>query len=219
MKNSKMTPKKQVEKNQESHDTHVHNKHHGHSNAGPRNILREYRMVLLIALANVALWLFSPLKAGLSLNTTSSVFKEMLMILPPMFVFVGLIDQWIPKEIIHKYVGKDSGFKGTLITMSLGSLTVGPLYAGFPIAAMLLKKGARLSNVVAFLTVKAAAELPLLLMETKFVGLEFALWRLALTFASAVIMGRIVEAVAQKWPLTDRPWDREDDLEHISDIS
>lgn len=79
----------------------------------------------------------------------------------------------------------------------LGSVTVGPVYTGFPVAAMLLKKGARISNVVAFLTVKAAAEVPLVIMESKFVGLQFALVRLSLTFISAVLIGLIVEKVIQ----------------------
>jgi uncharacterized membrane protein YraQ (UPF0718 family) len=44
---------------------------------------------------------------------------------------------------------------------------------------MLLKKGARMSNVVAFLTAKAAAEVPLIVMESKFLGARFALVRVS----------------------------------------
>jgi uncharacterized membrane protein YraQ (UPF0718 family) len=79
--------------------------------------------------------------------------------------------------------------------MLLGSLTVGPLYAAFPIAAILLKKGARVFNVIVFLSVKAAAEVPLVAMEAKFLGARFALLRLVLTFGASLIIGWIVERV------------------------
>ncbi|NLB74836.1 MAG: permease [Firmicutes bacterium] len=166
-------------------------------------ILKRYRVVILAILANLVLWLLSPDKARISLGTTGSVFKEMLMILPPVFFLVGMLDQWVPREVIEKYVGHGSGVKGMVISLLLGSATVGPLYAGFPLAAMLLKKGARMSNVVAFLTAKAAAEVPLIVMESKFLGAGFALVRVSLTFAAAIAMGWIMERISRGWSEAD----------------
>ena len=44
-----------------------------------------------------------------------------------------------------KYTGPGSGIKGALISFILGSAAAGPLYAAFPVAAMMLKKAARCS--------------------------------------------------------------------------
>ncbi len=161
--------------------------------------VKQYRIVVLAILANLALWSFSPDKARISIGTTGSVFREMLMILPPVFFLVGMLDQWVPRETIEKYVGHGSGVKGMIISLLLGSATVGPLYAGFPLAAMLLRKGARMSNVVAFLTAKAAAEVPLIVMESKFLGVRFAMVRVSLTFIAAIAIGWIIEIVSQGW--------------------
>lgn len=173
------------------------------SNKRKAGALKQYRMVIIAVIANLVLWHFSPDKARASIGSTGSVLKEMLMVLPPMFIFVGLIDQWVPREVIQSHVGQESGAKGMIISILLGSVTIGPVYAAFPLAAMLLRKGARVSNIVAFLTVKAAAEVPLILMESKFMGTRFALTRLGLTFLSAIAIGWIVEKASMNWSDAD----------------
>jgi uncharacterized membrane protein YraQ (UPF0718 family) len=166
--------------------------------------IKQYRMVIIAVIANLVLWAFSPDKARMSVSSTGSIFREILMILPPMFVFVGLIDQWVPREVIERHVGKESGARGMILSMLLGSVTIGPVYAAFPLAAMLLKKGARISNIVAFITVKAAAEVPLVLMESKFMGAQFALVRLGLTFLSAAAIGWITGRASLSWSDAER---------------
>ncbi len=54
-----------------------------------------------------------------------------------------------------------------------------------------------MSNVVAFLTAKAAAEVPLIVMESKFLGARFALVRVSLTFVAAIAMGWIMEQLSR----------------------
>lgn len=61
---------------------------------GKTNILKQYRMILLVVAANLVLWYFLPSYARMSLSATGSIFKEMLIILPPMFLFVGMGDAW-----------------------------------------------------------------------------------------------------------------------------
>ncbi|MCM1991810.1 permease [Oceanirhabdus seepicola] len=104
-------------------------------------------------------------------NKTLSNFKSMLGVLPPILVLIGLLDIWIPKETMIKYMGPDSGLKGILIALVLGSLAAGPLYVAFPIAAILIKKQARFAYVLFFLGVWSSSKLPLLMYEyTSFGG-------------------------------------------------
>jgi len=58
--------------------------------------------------------------------------KEMLTILPCMFILIGLFDVWIPREKIEKHVGRGSGIKGIALMILLAITQVGPLYAAFP---------------------------------------------------------------------------------------
>ncbi|NCN05664.1 MAG: hypothetical protein GW949_08535 [Spirochaetales bacterium] len=48
-------------------------------------------------------------------------------------------------------MGPDSGFKGTALAFFIGSTAAGPLSGAFPVAAVLMKKGASFSNILIFL--------------------------------------------------------------------
>lgn len=72
-----------------------------------------------------------------------------------------------------KYMGNHAGLKGLFFAFVLGTVAAGPLYAAFPIAALLIKKGARIAYVTFFLGVWSAAKLPLVLFEITSLGAKF----------------------------------------------
>ena len=87
-----------------------------------------------------SLLLISPGTGKESFSLTADYILEMLCVVPPIFMLMGLMDVWIPKSAMMKYLGKGSGFMGGLIAFALGSFSSGPLYAAFPIAGMFIKK-------------------------------------------------------------------------------
>ncbi|MEZ4628649.1 MAG: permease [Eubacteriales bacterium] len=91
-----------------------------------------------------------------------SNFKEMLSVLPPIFISPGLLDVWVDRATMMKYTGKGSGVKGVLIAFLLGSAAAGPLYAAFPFAGIMLKKGSSLTNVLIFIGAWSTTKIPLL---------------------------------------------------------
>ncbi len=44
-----------------------------------------------------------------SLSMMTYQAKTMLLVIPPIFVLLGLLDIWVPREKMIKYLGKDSG--------------------------------------------------------------------------------------------------------------
>ncbi|WP_373481839.1 permease [Acetobacterium sp.] len=120
-------------------------------------------------------------------------FKEMLLLVPPIFVLMGLMEVWVPKETLTKYMGEGSGIKGLLIAFVLGTAAAGPLYVAFPIGVMLLKKGARLSNVIFFLGVWSTTKLPVLLFEVASIGLEFTLIHVGISLPLYLISAILIE--------------------------
>lgn len=94
-------------------------------------------------------------------------------VLPPIFILIGLLDVWVPKEVMIRYMGEKSGFKGLFFAFILGSMAAGPLYVAFPVAAILLKKGARLAYVIFFLSTWTVGKIPLLLFEVSSLGATF----------------------------------------------
>jgi len=130
--------------------------------------------------------------------------KEMVLIIPPVFLLMGLIEAWIPKNKIQKWLGKGSGFKGLVISFVLGTLPTGPLYVAFPMAATLIHKGASRTNMVVFLGSWAALKVPQLMVEIKFLGIAFTLLRFVLTLVALVLMGLLMEKFLRKFP--DEEW-------------
>ena len=119
--------------------------------------------------------------------------KEMLAILPCMFILVGLFDVWVPREKIEKHVGSGSGIKGIALMILLAITQVGPLYAAFPVAHLLWKKGCSLRNIFVYVGTFSAAKIPMLTFEIGFLGLKFSLIRLILTIPVFILIAIIME--------------------------
>lgn len=83
------------------------------------------------------------------------------------------MDVWIKKEIFIKHMGEDSGFKGIMWAFILGTIGAGPTYGAFPVAALLIKKGARIAYAIFFLGIWSAVKLPLVIFESTAMGIKF----------------------------------------------
>ena len=140
----------------------------------------------------ILLWYF-PDRKEVVLDTSWNFFIEMMLILPAVVIIMGLFAVFVPKELVGKYLGHASGLKGIAIAIILGSLPTGPLYVAFPMAQGLIKKGAKISNIIIFLSAWACIKIPQELVELQFLGLEFMLLRLSLTIIFVIIMGFTIE--------------------------
>lgn len=123
--------------------------------------------------------------------------KEMLMIMPVIFVLTALLDWWVPKDAIIKYLGKNAKAKGVVLSFVLGSISAGPIYAAFPFCVMLHKKGASIKNIVIILSSWAVVKIPMLLNEAKFLGMKFMLVRWALTIIAILTFSWITAKIVK----------------------
>ncbi|MBO8137920.1 MAG: permease [Desulfotomaculum sp.] len=155
--------------------------------------IKQYYLFILAAAADIILWYFYPDRGITAVKTAGEYFIEMLLFIPPIFILIGLLDVWVPRKVVENNVGPDSGIKGVLISILAAAAAAGPLYAGFPVAYTLIQKGCRISNAVIFLGTWATIKVPMLMMEIKFMGLDYMLVRLGLTLPAIVITGYVVE--------------------------
>lgn len=155
--------------------------------------LKKYRLFLAVIAVNLVMALWNPALTESSLMNSSGFMVEVLLILPPVMVLMGLLDVWVPRHLVEAHLGRDAGLRGAGIAVLLGTTAAGPLYAAFPIALSLGAKGARLANVVIFLGTWAAIKLPMLIIESNFLGVRFALMRLALTVPCVLAVGYLIE--------------------------
>ena len=160
--------------------------------------LKRYGAFFLLLIAGTVTGLLLPDLGKLALNNTLGSLKEMLSVLPPIFVLLGLLDVWVDRATMVKYTGKGSGFKGVLIAFLLGSAAAGPLYAAFPFAAVMLKKGSSLFNVLIFIGAWSTTKIPLLAFEASSMGMTFMLVRLALSLVGIPMIALITDRVLGK---------------------
>ena len=158
--------------------------------------IRRNKLLVLVAAVYALLFLISPQKAVDAFQSSLYYLWEMVQVLPVIFVFTVVIEAWIPKSVIMKGLGEKSGVRGWLLSLALGSLSAGPIYAAFPIGKMLMNKGASVNNLVILLSSWAVIKVPMLANEAKFLGAQFMAVRWVLTvsaiFLMAWVMGRFI---------------------------
>jgi len=124
---------------------------------------------------------------------------SMLKIVPVAFILIGLFEVWIKRETIEKHLGEDSSWIGFFWAIVLSSTTAGGLYIAFPVAAVLYKKGAKLSIIFTYLGAVSVCRIPMTIFEASFLGIKFTLIRLLvslpLIIISSVILGKILTKI------------------------
>lgn len=155
--------------------------------------IKKYRLLMVLVAGLGYLSVINPPVAEKALKLTGNSLLDMLLLLPPIFILVGLLDQWIPGEVLVKYMGKEAGVSGLLITFLMAAVAAGPLYMAFPIATILIKKGASLRYVVFFLGAWSSVKLPVLVYEFSSFGSQFTLIHIAFALSFYYGIGLVFE--------------------------
>lgn len=155
--------------------------------------LKKYRIFVVLFGVNIILLIFAPAIGLKSFKITMENLFEMLTIIPPVFILLGLLDVWVPKEAMMRYMGNDSGFRGIFLSFFMGAAAAGPLYIAFPIAGVLLKKGCSILNVLIFIGAWSTMKIPLLIFETTSLGIGFSSFRLLLNIIGIPIIAIIID--------------------------
>ena len=138
----------------------------------------------------------------LGLKTAGNILLQIVPLLIFAFIVAGMVQILIPREIISKWVGVESGFRGILIGTGLGALTPGGPFVTMPIAAGLLRTGASVGTMVAFVTAWSLVAVTRLPMEIGLLGWKFTLIRLACTFFFPPIAGLIANRLFSNVSIT-----------------
>ena len=165
--------------------------------------IKRYRFFLSIVAVSMVAAFFDPEFVRLSVRNSTGFLLEILSILPPVLVIIALLDVWVPRKVVEKHLGPESGVRGAALAVLLGTAAAGPLYAAFPLALSLRQKGVRTANITIFLGTWAAIKIPMILMESTFIGIRFALLRLAFTLPGVLLMGYGMEFFFPAAPLSD----------------
>lgn len=157
-----------------------------------KNFVKRYRFFLILLIINISLLFISPEIGKKSFSITYDNLLEMLGVIPPISILLGVLDVWLKKETMIKYMGKGSGVEGVLLSFIIGATAAGPLYAAFPVAGVLLRKGTSIFNVLIFIGAWSTMKIPLLIFESTALGYSFAMLRLGLNIVGIPVIAFII---------------------------
>lgn len=96
--------------------------------------IKENAFLLLLTTAYLLILIIKPSLGIVAIKNSSYYIKEMIMIMPVIFVLIALLDAWVSKEKIMKYLGKESKTKGVILSFVLGSILQAQYMRHFPCA-------------------------------------------------------------------------------------
>lgn len=158
------------------------------------------RIPILLGLVTLALAGIAWKRGGLSLAMAglSNGAQTLLLVIPLLvaaFLIAGLVQTLIGGEIVERWLGASSGWRGIALACLGGALIPGGPYAYYPITAALLQAGAGLGVLVAFVTAKNLWSISRLPLEVALLGPNLTWMRFVITLIIPPVMGFIAEAL------------------------
>ncbi len=121
-----------------------------------------------------------------------AILPDLLIITALLGLLLGVI---VPPEAIEAYLGEGAGFTGTLFAAVFGAITLIPNIIAMPLAGSLLRSGAAVMTVAAFITTLTMVGTITFPLEKETLGLRFAIYRNILSFLSALAIAALMGVV------------------------
>jgi uncharacterized membrane protein YraQ (UPF0718 family) len=130
------------------------------------------------------------------LGRGAALLLEFSLLLVVSFAAAGLATVLVPREWIEAALGQESGIRGILIATGAGVITPAGPFVAMPLAAAMLRSGAAVAPVVAYLTAwSLLAVHRLIAWEIPIVGLGVATLRYAISLVVPVLAGLAARAL------------------------
>ena len=158
---------------------------------------RTVRLILfpvLILMVYGFLLAVMPGKAIAAFKSSGKIFLN--IILPLGFVFILLVafNLFLKPAYIVKFLGKKSGIKGIMLSAAAGIISMGPVYAWYPLLRDLSKKGAANSLTAIFINTRAVKPFLLPVMISYF-GIGYVMVLTLVTVTGTIVAGYITGVV------------------------
>jgi uncharacterized membrane protein YraQ (UPF0718 family) len=160
---------------------------------------RDYTQMFLLLVA-VVLAIVSYQIGGISLAfegliSGGNFLLSVLLLLIAAFLTAGLIQALVSKEMVSRWLGTKSGWRGIALACLGGALIPGGPYVYYPIAGALLNTGAGIGVLVAFIAAKNLWSVSRIPMEIALLGPELTLIRFGITFVIPPVLGFLAETL------------------------
>ena len=126
------------------------------------------------------------------------LFSGMLPKMAAGCLIAAFVTRLLPREVVARVVGGESGLLGILIAMVMGAVLPGGPLTIYPVAGAFLILGADVGTAVAFITAwNLLGYNRALIWELPFFGPEFVGWRILIALPLPIIAGLMARAAAR----------------------
>ncbi len=149
-------------------------------------MMRSLIFPLVVAVTYGVIFIFMPAGAISALKASAYILVRVSIALSLVFFLIFALNLFVKPAHLIRLFGKGSGAKGIFIATLAGILSIGPIYAWYPLLQELKSKGMRMSLIAIFLNCRAVK--PVLLP----VMISYFGWLYVLIFTFAMILGSLV---------------------------
>ncbi len=137
--------------------------------------------------------LYAPEQAGRALHISGSMFGQLALPICIAVVMMVLLNRFLSHALVARFLSTGVGLKGLLLSSLAGILSMGPVYAWYPLFKSLRDKGASVFIVANFIGCRAVkpALFPVLFASFG--------WEFASVFVLMSLVGAMITACVVAW--------------------
>lgn len=142
-----------------------------------------------------------------ALHISVSMFRQLILPICLAFIMMVFFNRFLSPVTVMKFLGHRAGFKGILFSSMAGVLSMGPVYAWYPVLKSLGEKGAADFHIANFMGSRSVKPVLLPILVTYW-GWKFSMLFVMLSMTGALIVACIVSVLCSRsntWNGQSRP--------------
>ncbi len=159
---------------------------------GLRNLIFPGCVLVIYAVVFV----FAPARAAMAFGISIGILRNLMLPLSLVITLMVFMNLVLKPAHIVRFLGQGSGSKGIILSATAGIISMGPIYAWYPLLKELREKGAMNSLIAVFLGNRAVKPFLLPIMISYFGGMYVVLLTL-FTIAGSLAVGYLVNILVK----------------------
>jgi uncharacterized membrane protein YraQ (UPF0718 family) len=142
-------------------------------------------------------FVFKPDKASMALRSSVHILYNLIVPLCLVFILMLVVNLFLKPAHVMRFLGRGAGIKGIILVVTAGIVSMGPIYAWYPMLKELRERGAGNSMIAIFLGNRAVKPFLLPIMISYF-GLTYVLILTVFTVLGSLAVGYFVGGLVKE---------------------
>ncbi len=145
----------------------------------------------------LGLFIAKPAGTAAALENSAGILREITLPLALVFLVMVLMNRFPQAEKLTQYLGREAGLRGLLLSAVAGIISVGPIYAWYPLLKTLRERGASNAILATFLCNRSIKPFLIPVMISYF-GWRYVIVLTGLTAAGSIAVGVCVGILTER---------------------